>query len=45
MSEIELAVLSRAVAHLRRGIELVQSLSHPSDTIEDDEGRYNGTQD
>lgn len=35
MSEIELAALSRAVAHLRRGIELVESLSYPSDTIED----------
>lgn len=39
MSEIELAALSRAVAHIRRGLDIISEMSQADDTIEDNERR------
>jgi hypothetical protein len=31
------AALSRAIAHIRRGLDIISEMSHPDDTIEDND--------
>jgi hypothetical protein len=37
MSEIELAVLSRAIAHIQRGLDIISEMSQADGTIEDND--------